>query len=471
MLFVELRFFFFFALVFALAWLLPKNVQRKAVLTAASYVFYAAWDWRFLALIWFVTATCYLVGLRVGETSPLTDAAKKVWIGLGVAVSLAVLGVFKYFNFFADSFADLAGLVGLPSGQVTLNLVLPVGISFYTFQAISYMVDVYRRDIKADRSLLDVSFYIAFFPQLVAGPIVRASNFVPQMETLRRWSDVDVKFCVTLFLIGLIKKSCISDNVAPYVDLIFASPADYNAMSIIAGVLLYGVQIYCDFSGYSDMAIATAGLLGYKFPPNFNSPYLAPNIQDFWRRWHISLSTWLRDYLYIPLGGNRRGNMRRDVNLMTTMLLGGLWHGASFNFVIWGGLHGAALAIERVWNNRVAARFPKMGAAGMILGVALTYYFVNFAWIFFRAATLEEAVQIAKVYLTLQSTGTQSLPDIVWPLMIGLAAIHYLANRYRLEDLFRSLRPVPLALAIGTAAAFAIAFTPTGYRPFVYFQF
>ena len=276
---------------------------------------------------------------------------------------------------------------------------------------------------------------------------------------------------VALFLVGFFKKACVSDNIAPYVDLIFADPSAYTAHSVIAGVLLYGIQIYCDFSGYSDMAIATAGLLGYKFPPSFNSPYLSRDIQIFWRRWHISLSSWLRDYLYIPLGGNRRGNMRRDVNLMTTMLLGGLWHGASFNFVIWGGLHGAALAIERVWNNRVAARFPKMGAAGMILGVALTYYFVNFAWIFFRAATLAEAVEIAKVYLTLQSAGTQSLPDIVWPLMIGLAAIHYLANRYRLEDLFRSLRPVPLALAIGTAAAFAIAFTPTGYRPFVYFQF
>ncbi len=471
MLFVEFRFLIFFAIVFALAWLLPKNVQRKAMLTFASYVFYAAWDWRFLGLIWFVTATCYLVGLRVGEQSTLTDAAKKVWIGIGVAVSLGVLGVFKYFNFFAESFADFAGVVGLPAGHVTLNLVLPVGISFYTFQAISYMVDVYRKHISADRSLMDVSFYIAFFPQLVAGPIVRASDFVPQMHTKRMWSDVDVKFCVTLFLIGFIKKTGISDNIAPYVDVVFAAPGDFTALSTVAAVLLYGIQIYCDFSGYSDMAIACAGLLGYKFPPNFNSPYLSTNIQDFWRRWHISLSSWLRDYLYIPLGGNRRGNMRRDVNLMTTMLLGGLWHGASFNFVIWGGLHGVALAIERIWNKQVAARFPKTGPVGAILGVAVTYYFVNFAWIFFRAATLEEAVEIAKTYLTLQSAGTQTLPAIIWPLIAGLAVVHFFANRFKLEDLFRSLRPVPIAMALGTMAALAIAFTPTGYRPFVYFQF
>ncbi|MEZ5938363.1 MAG: MBOAT family protein [Hyphomonadaceae bacterium] len=471
MLFVEFRFLIFFAIVFALAWLLPKNGQRKTVLTVASYVFYAAWDWRFLALIWFVTGVCYVVGMRVGESSPLSDGAKRVWIAVGVTVSLAVLGLFKYFNFFADSFADLAHLMGLPAGHVTLNLVLPVGVSFYTFQAISYMVDVYRRDIRADRSLMDVSFYIAFFPQLVAGPIVRASDFIPQMESLRRWSDVDVKACAVLFLIGYIKKAGVSDNIAPYVDMMFASPGDFSALSVIGGVLLYGVQIYCDFSGYSDMAIACAGLLGYKFPPNFDSPYLSPNIQVFWRRWHISLSSWLRDYLYIPLGGNRRGAMRRDINMMTTMLLGGLWHGASFNFVIWGGLHGLALTIERTWKTHVASRFPKMGFIGPVIGVAVTFYFVNFAWIFFRAADLSEALKIARVYLTFQSEGAQTLPLPVWPLLAGLASVHALANHMKWEEVVRGLKPVPLALALGAAGAIALAFVPTGYRPFVYFQF
>ena len=233
-------------------------------------------------------------------------------------------------------------MAGLPGNPVTLNLVLPVGVSFYTFQAISYMVDVHRGTVSAKRSPLDVAFYIAFFPQLVAGPIVRASDFIPQMDVARRWADVNVRACLALFLIGFVKKACVSDNIAPYVDLVFANPESFTGATIVGGVLLYGVQIYCDFSGYSDMAIACAGLLGYKFPPNFDSPYLSPNIQDFWRRWHISLSSWLRDYLYISLGGNRKGNARRDVNLMTTMVLGGLWHGASFNFVIWGFLHGGA---------------------------------------------------------------------------------------------------------------------------------
>ena len=306
MLFVELRFFVFFAAVFALVWTLRDNEWRKRILTAASYIFYAAWDWRFLALIVFVTLVSYGVG-RVGAARAPGDVQRKLSLAGGIVVALGVLGVFKYFNFFADSFADLAGLVGLPAGQVTLNLVLPVGISFYTFQAISYMVDVHRGDVRARTSVLDVAFYIAFFPQLVAGPIVRASDFLPQMETARRWADVPVRASLALFLVGFIKKACISDNIAPYVDVIFADPSLYSGATVVGGVLLYGVQIYCDFSGYSDMAIACAALLGYTFPANFAAPYLSRDIQDFWRRWHISLSSWLRDYLYIPLGGNRLG--------------------------------------------------------------------------------------------------------------------------------------------------------------------
>jgi D-alanyl-lipoteichoic acid acyltransferase DltB (MBOAT superfamily) len=235
MLFVELRFFLFFAIVFALVWTLRKNGQRKVVLTAASYIFYGVWDWRFLGLILFVTAVSYLVGTRFN--TGLTDKrTQKRWLTLGVVTVLGVLGVFKYFNFFAESFADFAGLIGLPVGQITLSLVLPVGISFFTFQAISYMVDAYRGDIPAKRSFLDIAFYIAFFPQLVAGPIVRASDFIPQMETARRWADVGVRAALILFLIGFIKKACISDNIAPYVDMVFANPESFTAPAMIGGV-------------------------------------------------------------------------------------------------------------------------------------------------------------------------------------------------------------------------------------------
>jgi D-alanyl-lipoteichoic acid acyltransferase DltB (MBOAT superfamily) len=354
---------------------------------------------------------------------------------------------------------------------VTLNLVLPVGISFYTFQAISYMVDVHRGVIGARRSFLDVAFYIAFFPQLVAGPIVRASDFIPQMDTARKWSDVAVRASVALFLVGFFKKACISDNIAPYVDQIFSDPSTYTAHSVIAGVLLYGIQIYCDFSGYSDMAIATAALLGYKFPANFDSPYLSANIQDFWRRWHISLSSWLRDYLYIPLGGNRKGNMRRDVNLMTTMVLGGLWHGASFNFIIWGFLHGLALMVERTWSDMVAKRVKPLGAIGIVLGTAITYYWVNLAWIFFRAPNLDEALAITKTYATFSSAGTQNLPAIVWPFIVGISVFHFISHRFKIGEMLGRVPPVGFALATGSLAALALSFVPLGYRPFIYFQF
>ena len=470
MLFVEPRFFLFFGVVFALAWVLRSNLWRKRILTLASYVFYGAWDWRFLGLILLITVISYLVGVAANRYPP-GDRTRKLALAVGITASLGVLGVFKYFNFFADSFVDFAGLMGFNAGSVTLNLVLPVGISFYTFQAISYMVDTHRGDIGARRSFLDVAFYIAFFPQLVAGPIVRASEFIPQMDTARKWADVSVRACLTLFLIGFIKKACISDNIAQYVDVIFADPSSFAASQVVAGVLLYGIQIYCDFSGYSDMAIACAGLLGYKFPANFDSPYLSPDIQDFWRRWHISLSSWLRDYLYIPLGGNRRGNGRRDVNLMTTMVLGGLWHGASFNFVIWGFLHGIALIVQRGWNNLVARRVPAMGLIGGFIGGAVTYYWVNLAWIFFRAADLGEALAISRTYLTWSSTGDNVLPIAVWPLLAGLGLVHWVSHRFGAQEIIERLGPNRFAVTYGAIAAIAIAFVPLGYRPFIYFQF
>lgn len=470
MLFVELRFFVFFAAVFGFAWALRSNESRKRVLTLASYVFYGAWDWRFLTLILFVTVVCAVVGARVGQDAE-PPGGRKRWLAGGIVMALGVLGVFKYFNFFADSFADFASFAGLPAGDVTLQLVLPVGISFYTFQAISYMVDVYRGQIAAKRSFQDVAFYIAFFPQLVAGPIVRAAHFVPQMDEARRWADVPVRAALVLFLVGFVKKAGISDNIATYVDQLFASPESFTALATVAGVFLYGVQIYCDFSGYSDMAIATAALLGYHFPKNFDSPYLSADIQDFWRRWHISLSSWLRDYLYIPLGGNRRGNMRRDVNLMTTMLLGGLWHGASWNFVIWGGLHGFALMIERTWNALVASKVSAMGWIGRAIGVVVTFYWVNLAWIFFRASTLEEALSIAKTYLTLSSPGDQTFSLPVWPLLIALGLVHALSYHWKSAERLAKLPTNTFTPVYGALFAVALAFVPLGYRPFIYFQF
>ncbi|MEM7768180.1 MAG: MBOAT family O-acyltransferase [Pseudomonadota bacterium] len=467
MLFVELRFFVFFAIVAALYWGLRTNAPRKVMLLAASYVFYGAWDIRFLTLILFCTGLNYLVArYYVGPEHPRSKLA--FWAAIWG--NLAVLGVFKYFNFFADSLVDLASLGGVSLSQSTLNIVLPVGISFYTFQAMSYVIDVRRRHIEAETSFTNVALYIAFFPQLVAGPIVRAADFLPQLKRARVRADVAIQPALILFLLGFIKKACISDNIAPFVDEIFANPGAYSTEAVISGVLLYGVQIYCDFSGYSDMAIATAMLLGYQFPKNFDAPYLSPSITVFWRRWHISLSSWLRDYLYIPLGGNRLSPAKRDRNLMATMVLGGLWHGASYNFLIWGFLHGLALIVNREWASRFAGLKGRIPLADL-WGTLATLYWVFLAWIFFRANTLSDAWQITKVYVTLQSPGTEDMDFAAWPFLIAFASVHWLGHRYQALDRAERAPMEAFAALYGVTAALAIAFLPTGYRPFVYFQF
>ena len=471
MLLTELRFFIFFGLVFAVHWTLKRNDLRKYFLTLVSYVFYGFWDWKFLALIWMVTGVCYLVGSKVGPEAGLPETDRKRWLTFGILFPLLVLGIFKYFNFFADSFVDIASLFGMSVNDVMLELILPVGISFYSFQAISYVLDVSRKEVKANKQLSDIAFYIAFFPQLVAGPIVRAATFIPQMEKVRRWESVNVQFCIVLFLIGFFKKACISDNVAPFVDLVFANPGDYSGPTIVGGVFLYGVQIYCDFSGYSDMAVACSGLLGYVIPPNFKAPYFAANIQDFWRRWHISLSNWLRDYLYIPLGGSRCHPIRHKLNLMTTMLLGGLWHGASYNFIIWGGLHGSAQIIESYWRKLVASRVPAFDPLGPLMGGILTFWFVNLAWVFFRAPNLEQALQIAVSYVTWQSAGSENLPINVWQLLASLLLAHHVGNKVEMLERV-SLMPRTAFTCIASAmAALSVALLPQGYRPFIYFQF
>lgn len=467
MLFIELRFFVFVAIVLAIYWSLRRDGSRKLLLLAASYVFYGAWDVRFLALIVFCTALNHAVGLAIANDRT-RGAPWAFWIG--IVGNLGVLFFFKYFGFFADSLREMAALLGVEIGANTLNVVLPVGISFYTFQAMSYVIDVRRETIPAERSVLNVALYIAFFPQLVAGPIVRAADFLPQLAGARTRADVAIRSALTLFLLGFIKKACISDNIAPFVDDVFDDPALYTAEAVVSGVLLYAVQIYCDFSGYTDMAIGTARLFGYRFPKNFDAPYLSASITEFWRRWHISLSSWLRDYLYIPLGGNRRGALVRDRNLMITMLLGGLWHGASYNFLIWGGLHGIALIANREWARRFGALRGRVPFAPL-LGALATLYWVSLAWIFFRAPTLSDAWAMAQTYLTWSASGSQDIAFAAWPFLAAFAAAHYLGHRYRaLEALERT--PLELyAAAYGSAAALAIAFLPSGYRPFVYFQF
>jgi alginate O-acetyltransferase complex protein AlgI len=492
MIFTEFRFFLFFGVVFAIYWALRHNSWRKVWILACSYLFYGAWDWRFLSLIIASTLVDFGVGLKLGnpENSPEHSQNRRGWLMLSLLANLGTLAFFKYANFFADSAVGFFGWVGLPVNSVTLNILLPVGISFYTFQTLSYSLDVYAGRLAPQRSLLDFATFVTFFPQLVAGPIVRASDFLPQLETARSFSQVNIRACLILFMVGFFKKSCVSDNLAPIVDRYFAAPDTYNALSSWMGVLSYTLQIYCDFSGYTDMAIACAGLLGYELCVNFNFPYFASSITDFWRRWHISLSTWLKDYLYIPLGGSRGGKLFTYRNLMLTMLLGGLWHGAAWTFVIWGGLHGGALIVHKEWSkftqssNQSSKKSEKSllaagsertgqrtGRRGSLWGVLATFYWVCITWVFFRADSFATAMTVLKSFVLLRSPGTEQISIGLLGVLAVLALVHWLTAREIWTTALAKLPNSLFAVGYGFAAAILLTLVPVGYTSFIYFQF
>jgi alginate O-acetyltransferase complex protein AlgI len=468
MLFVEFRFFWFFLAVFCIHWSLRENRSRKIWLLICSYVFYAAWNWKFLFLLIGSSALDYFVGLMLARTK--NPRRRRGWLMLSLCANLGTLAFFKYFNFFASSAAELLAWLGLPASVHTLNIILPVGISFYTFHSMSYTIDVYRGKMRAVSSLLDVAAFIGFFPQMVAGPIVRASAFLPQLRSLRKFSDVDVRGALVLFLVGFVKKACIADGVAPTVDKYFDSPAAYSASSAWLAVLFYGIQIYCDFSGYTDMAIASARLLGYELPINFRFPYLAQSVADFWHRWHISLSSWLRDYLYIPLGGNRGNRWFVARNIMLTMMLGGLWHGGAWTFVLWGTLHGIMLVINRQWMEW-KARPARLAKIMDWVAWPLTIYWICFTWIFFRAADLNQAGVIAKSFVFWQNAGTSDIGiRMIW-IVILLGVVHPLNARGTFSTWWRHGPFEAFAAGYGCSVALVLVFLPAKYTPFIYFQF
>ncbi|MGD2115647.1 MAG: MBOAT family O-acyltransferase [Acidobacteriota bacterium] len=474
MLFTEPVFFLFFAAVLAAAWGTRSNRSRKLCLLAASYLFYAAWDWRFLSLILISTLVDFGVGRGLASAHGPESGRRRALLVLSLVVNLGLLGVFKYYGFFVESAVGLLSALGLEPAARVPEIVLPVGISFYTFQTLSYTIDVYRGELEPVRSLSDFALFVAFFPQLVAGPIVRAASFLPQLERRPHLEDVAFRRHLTLFLIGFAKKACIADNLAPFVDAVYAAPQTFDALSAWTATALYAIQIYCDFSGYTDMAIACAGLLGYRLVKNFDFPYLARSVSEFWHRWHISLSTWLRDYLYIPLGGNRGTRLATHRNLMITMVLGGLWHGAAWTFVVWGALHGVALVAHREWRRRIAPRLPealRLGVAAGALAHALTLGWVLLTWIFFRAQSFSDAATLARAFLTFQSPGPRSLDPalLLLPAVLGLA--HWLSARRPLERSVERLPDWAFAGAYGSAAAFVVFFLPLRSDPFIYFQF
>ncbi len=468
MLFVELRFFLFFAVVLLVYWTLQKNNQRKNFLLLASYFFYGSWDWRFAVMLFLISSADYLLARAISVAE--SPHRRKLYVVASISMNLGVLGFFKYCNFFIDSAIALAATFGVELSHPTLHIILPVGISFLTFQSLSYTIDVYRREIPPVRVLRDYLLFASFFPQLVAGPIVRPIYFVPQLKEKRTVASPALRAAALLFLIGFVKKTCIADNIAPYVDQVFHNPQAYDLAASWTAIMLYAAQIYCDFSGYSDMAIAVAGFMGYKLVLNFDAPYLATSIQDFWRRWHMSLSTWIRDYIYISLGGRSKKLLMTYRNLMITMLAGGLWHGAAWTFVAWGGLHGLGLVANHEWKRLLPGLQPARWRA--VLGWLLTLYFVCAVWVFFRADTFHTAGILLQRYLFLGGDeGALGLPLWLLPLAPLLLLWQYLARQGAWADKITQWRLPYFVAFCAVVSALAIALLPLGNRPFIYFQF
>ena len=416
MVFSSPRFLLFLAALLALLALRFDNARKKWLLAAASCFFYAAWDYRYLVLLLTIGVVSYFCGARMSASTSAT--ARRCWLSISTVIHLGLLGYFKYCNFFIDNWNAVARGFGL--ALPALNVLLPAGISFYTFKTLSYTIDVYRGELAPARSRLGYFTFVTFFPELIAGPIVRASIFLPQLDRPIGPTAERLRIGASMFLLGLTKKLFVADRVAPVADAVFASPETYGTASVWLGLVAYSIQIYCDFSGYSDMAIGTAKMIGYDLPENFNMPYVSRSIAEFWRRWHITLSFWLRDYLYIPLGGSRRGAFRTYVNLLATMALGGLWHGASWNFVLWGTLHGAALAVHRAYQRRWGDRF----SVPAWLAMPATLLFAVVCWVPFRARDLPTTLAVLRKLFGLGGPGTLWVSTPV----IGLALLVVLGH-------------------------------------------
>jgi len=464
LLFPTVQFALFFPVVLALSWALMSRPRAwKPFIVAASYVFYAAASWRFCLLLAGITLGNQAAAVLIHRTA---DERRRGWIvGGAVTLDLLVLAVFKYYGFFTQSLSRGLGDVGLGLPVPLLAIALPVGVSFFTFQAISYVVDVKRRLVEP-ASLIDAAVYLSFFPHLVAGPIVRAREFLPQLASPRDPDHVAVGSGLALIGLGLVKKVVIADYLArTIVDPVFAVPQSYSGPDVLMAAYAYTAQIYCDFSGYTDMAIGLALLLGFVFPQNFRSPYRALGFRDFWRRWHMTLSRFLRDFLYIPLGGNRRGKFNTYRNLFLTMLLGGLWHGAAWTFVLWGAFHGAGLCAEHALGGRVE-RVPKW------LRWLITFHLVVLGWIMFRSQSLDLFWQTVERLFAGGSPTLWSLPVVA--AVVVVIGMQLLPSRgvESFQVWIERLNPAVMGVALAVLILFAAATVPgRGVAPFIYFRF
>jgi alginate O-acetyltransferase complex protein AlgI len=470
MIFSSLDFFVFFSAVLLFLALAKGQQSKKFFLLAASYFFYGYWDWRFTFLLLAMTVANYAFGERIAKAQ--TQQGKRFSLLAAIIFDLGVLGFFKYYNFFIDS-ADsaLRALqLGAAGSLPQLNIILPIGISFITFQVIAYVVDVYRGVSAPADTFWDFALLTAFFPQLVSGPILKANQFLPELKKKIVIRRRNVVIGLQLFLLGMFRKVVLADSLALYVKTVFDSPQDFNSSTTWLAVLAYTIQIYCDFSGYSDMAIGAAKCMGYDIPLNFNLPYISRSITEFWRRWHISLSTWLREYLYIPLGGNRKGRLRQYLNLWLVMLLGGLWHGANLNFILWGALHGAALAIHKFYSDYIRPKIKLPAPLYNVLAWAVTLLFVCSTWVLFRATSFSEAFLILQKMYRWTPAGINWYATGLWIALPGLLIADYLGHllsqgRYVQFNRFSHW----FWLSFWLLGLLFLA--PQNPQPFVYFQF
>ncbi len=462
-------------------WCRPVWVERLFLVLASAF-FYAQWNWHYLILIYITITTDFLIVRYL-----ISRARPRLGLWISMIVNLGILAVFKYAGFIGTSVNDLMTTVNIDYSVTVLELLLPVGISFYTFQSLSYTIDSYRDQMKPRRSLIDYALFVSFFPQLVAGPIVRASEFFQQLDRDRRIDFDAAQTGLLLIVIGLLKKVVFADQLALIADPVFASPETASSFEILIGTYAFAFQIYFDFSGYSDIAIGTAALLGFRFPRNFAHPYIALSFRDFWRRWHMTLSRWLRDYLYISLGGNRKGRWRTSRNLFLTMLLGGLWHGASWNFVFWGMLHGLYLAAERLWvalSSRMKGTSRQSDVSGderhgvMIQPVQklirwlLVFHAICFAWIFFRADSFADSLLMIQSLTQWQSSGTAFAGNSFAVLFVlAMPVLHWIGSSLDLTTRAGQMSTLQYSAVIVTAVIIMVVFAPGQSDPFIYFQF
>ena len=474
MLFNSLSFIAFFIVVLGLYYSIRSWKAQKVLLLAASYVFYAAWNPPFVVLLWVSTAVDWFAARRLaGEENRRKRIA---YLSLSLAANLGLLGFFKYGGFLLDNFVSMVGFYGVAYQPAKPDIILPVGISFYTFQTMSYTLDVYLHRAKPTRSALDFALYVTFFPQLVAGPIVRASQFLPQCLTSKRATRRQFTWGLFMMTLGLFQKVVLADAMlSPAAEAVFGF--DRGPLSPVdswIGVLAFSGQIFFDFAGYSTCAIGIALCLGFSLPDNFRRPYAAVGFSDFWQRWHISLSTWLRDYLYIPLGGNRKGRLRTLANLMVTMLLGGLWHGASWTFVAWGGLHGLFLVAERELKRVLGDRARLTSRGARTLAGLLTFFLVNITWVFFRAPDFPSAGLMILSMFGLAGSGAQVLPTLDIVKVVGvvaaLLAVHWRFRTSRIETAAQNVPSWGHGLA-WAAMLVLLVITQGGGNAFIYFQF